>query len=309
MVLPEWLSVDRRLAPSANTILVRGPDGAVLVDCGSGTRASDARLEAFLAARGLAARELALLVTTHWHADHVGGAARLQRETGVPVAADRAEAALIAAQDPRAFDEAWLGWRVDPYVVDRPLAPGDVIADAGVALHVVPTPGQTPGHLALWEPESRVVLTGDLLQRDDVGWMPAGGPWAPGAADTLIASVERLAALDAVIAVPGHGPVVDDVADAVQRSLARYRRWRDDAEPAAWHAARRVFVTYMMLSVTPVTELHARMEPVGPVRDIAALTGMSSGTVVDRLLADLTGSGALAVRDGVVVPAMPFESH
>lgn len=183
-----------------------------------------------------------------------------------------------------------------------------MIADAGVALHVVPTPGQTPGHLALWQPESRVVLTGDLLQRDDVGWMPAGGPWAAGAADTLIASVQRLAALDAAIAVPGHGPAVDDVPAAVQRSLARYRRWREDPEPAAWHAARRVLVTYMMLGDTPITELHGRMESVGPVRDIAALTGMSGGAVVDRLLADLTGSGALAVRGGVVLPAMPFES-
>ncbi len=64
----------------------------------------------------------------------------------------------------------------------------------------------------------------------------------------------------------------------------------------------------MMLAVTPVTELHGRMESVGPVRDIAALTGMTDAGVVDRLLADLTGSGALAVRDGVVVPTMPFES-
>lgn len=106
-MLPPWLTVDLRPGPSANVLLVRGPDGRVLVDCGAGTRASDARLDAF-------APDVDLLVATHWHADHVGGAARLQRERGVPVAGGAAEAELIAAHDPRAYDGAWLSLPVTP---------------------------------------------------------------------------------------------------------------------------------------------------------------------------------------------------
>ena len=320
-MLPAWLTVDLRPGPSANVLLVQGvgvgvgegegagegEGGAVLVDCGAGTRASDARLDAFLAGHGLRPGDLALLVTTHWHADHVGGAARLQREHGVAIAGGAPEAALLAAGDPRAHEGDWLAWTVAPYGVDRPLQAGDVVTDAGPALHVVPTPGQTPGHLALWEPEDRILLTGDLLQRHDVGWMPTGGPWAAGAADTLIASVERLAALDARVAVPGHGPPVEDVPDAVARSLERYRRWREDPEPAAWHTARRAFVSLAMLEVLPLAGLHERMERTGWIDDLAGLTGASPAAVVDRLVAELTGSGALLRRDGALAPAMAFE--
>lgn len=306
-MLPDWLALDLRPGPSANVVLVRGPDGALLVDCGAGTRASDARLDAFLAGHGLTPADLALLVTTHWHADHAGGAARLQREHGVPVAAGAAEAALMAAGDPRAFDGPWLAWPVAPYAVARPLVGGDVLTDAGVALEVIPTPGQTPGHLALWAPADRVVVTGDLLQRHDVGWMPAGGPWAEGAADALIASVERLAALDARIAVPGHGPPVEDVPDAVERSLARYRRWREDPEPAGWHAGRRALVSLAMLERLRLDGVHERVEVMGWLQDIATLAGTTPAGAVDRLVAELTGSGALAVRDGALEPTMAFE--
>lgn len=296
-VLPSWLKVDLRPGPSANVLLA---GGELLVDCGAGTPASDARLDAFLAEHDAVP---AALVLTHWHADHAGGAARLQR-LGVPVAAHATEAALIAAGDPRAWDGPWLGWPVAPYTVDRPLEDGDRLTAGSVALEVVATPGQTPGHLALWAPEDRVLLTGDLLQARDVGWMPTGGPWGDGAAGRLIASVERLAALDARVAVPGHGPPVTDVPDAVERSLARYRRWREDPEPAAWHAARRAFVSLAMLERLSPATVHSRVEPIGWVGDVASLAGLGRTAVVDRLVADLTGSGAL---DAALEPRMPFE--
>ena len=293
-MLPDWLRVDVRPGPSANVVLV---DGTVLVDCGTGTVASDARLDAFL---GGTVPEL--LVTTHWHSDHVGGAARLQA-AGVPIAGGEPEAELIAAGDPRAWDGAWLAWPVAPYRVDRPLRDGDVAA----GLQVVPTPGQTPGHLALWEPCDRVLITGDLLPAADVGWMPAGGPWKDGAADRLIASVERLAALDARLAISGHGPLTTDVPASVERALDRYRRWREDPEPAAWHAARRAFVSMTMLEVLPLAGLHERAERFGWVTDLAAMTGGSVAAVVDRLVKDLTGSGALRIDAGGLEPAMAYE--
>lgn len=307
--LPAWLSVDVRPGPSANVVLVRGARGAVLVDAGAGTRSSDALLDAFLAGHGLAPGDLDLVVTTHWHPDHVGGVARLQRDHGVPVAALAAEAELIDAGDPRAFDSPRLEWHITPYRVDRHLRDGDVVGDAGVALHVVATPGQTPGHLALWEPAARVLVTGDLLQAGDVGWMPIGGPWADGAADTLLASVRRLGALGARVGVPGHGPPVTDVEDAVRRSVERYTRWREEPEHAGWHAARRAFVSLAMLEDVEAATVEQRYATRAWVVDLAAVAGIQPRAVVARLVADLTGSGALAMRDGLLVPARPYEGR
>src|SRR3954447_25115654 len=152
------IAVDVRPGPSANVVLVGGPR-PVLVDAGSGTLPSLARTHAFLAEHGVEVDDLAYVALTHFHADHAGGAGAL----GVPVAAHASEAALVNARDPRACDPR-LGFEVGPYVVDRPLHDGDVIA----GLHVVHTPGQTPGHVSYWLPDERVSITGDLLQEGDV---------------------------------------------------------------------------------------------------------------------------------------------
>ena len=126
----------------------------------------------------------------------------------------------------------------------RALRDGDVLE----GLEVVHTPGQTPGHVAYWHPEERVAITGDLLQDGDVAWVPYGGPWAEGALERTIASIERIAALEPVMTIPGHGPPVTDVPAAVAANLERYARFREDPSRAVWHAVRRALVSHLMIA-------------------------------------------------------------
>src|SRR3954451_19486206 len=203
VILRPVIAVDLRPGPSANVVLVDD----VLIDSGDGSPASIARTRAFLEANRA---EPAWLALTHFHADHAGGAAAL----GLPVAAHAIEAALINAGDPRAGDP-WLGFPIPSYRVTRALEDGEVFA----GLHVIHTPGQTPGHVAYWLPEPRVAITGDLLQNGDVAWIPSAGPGASGALAATIGSIRRIAALDPVRTIPGHGPPVDDVPAAVDATL------------------------------------------------------------------------------------------
>jgi glyoxylase-like metal-dependent hydrolase (beta-lactamase superfamily II) len=279
------IAVDVRPGPSANVVLV-AKTRPVLVDSGSGSPDSRARLHAFLGAQGVSVPDLAWVALTHFHADHVGGAGAL----GVPVAMHAAEAALVNAGDPRAGDP-WLGFTIPPYAVSRSLSDGDVLE----GLHVIHTPGQTPGHVAYWLPEERLAITGDLLQRDDVAWVPYGGPWAAGALDALIASVRRIAALDPVRVIPGHGPVVDDVPAAVAANLERYERFRAEPARAVWHAVRRAIVSHLMIEPRPARALAAL--PWAPIS--AAALGVEPLWLVERALAEF-GERGVVVRDGDV---------
>jgi glyoxylase-like metal-dependent hydrolase (beta-lactamase superfamily II) len=279
------IAVDVRPGPSANVVLV-AKTRLVLVDSGSGSADSHARLRTFLSAHGVSVGELSWLALTHFHADHVGGAGAL----GVPVALHAAEAALVNTGDPRAGDP-WLGFEIPPYTVARALSDGDVIE----GLHVIHTPGQTPGHVAYWLPEERVAITGDLLQRDDVAWVPFGGPWAAGALDALIASVRRIAALDPVRVIPGHGPVVEDVPAAVALNLERYERFRAEPSRAVWHATRRAIVSHLMIEPRPARALAAL--PWAPIA--AAAVDLEPLALVERAVAGLVERGVL-VRDGEV---------
>ena len=64
-------------------------------------------------------------------------------------------------------------------------------------------PAHTPGDAAAWVPDTRVAYAGDLLF---IGGTPI--IWA-GPVDNWIRACDRLLELDAVVYVPGHGPVTD----------------------------------------------------------------------------------------------------
>jgi cyclase len=64
-------------------------------------------------------------------------------------------------------------------------------------------PAHTRGDVLVWVPQDRVVFTGDILF---IGGTPI--VWA-GPVANWIAACERIAALDAAVIVPGHGPLTD----------------------------------------------------------------------------------------------------
>ena len=215
------IAVDIRPGPSANVVLVGG-SGRCWSTRGARARHPLARTRAFLAEHGLAASDLAWVALTHFHVDHAGGAGRARRPGR------------------RARDRGGAGQRARPArrrSVARlrgPAVPGRARAARRrrvEGLEVVHTPGQTPGHVTYWHAGERVAITGDLLQNGDVAWVPFGGPWAEGALETMIASVERIAALEPGMTIPGHG--------AAGRPTCRPRSPRTSSATSASARSRR----------------------------------------------------------------------
>lgn len=301
-MLPTWLEVAVRASPSANVALVRGHE-PLLVDAAEGQEPALALTEAWLDDLGVLPGRVAC---THWHPDHTGALAWLQRERGIRVAAHEHDAARLASGDPGACEAALLAQPIARYRVDEELRDGSVLQiPGGPALEVVATPGHADGHLALWAPEDRVLFSGDLLQRDDVAWLPPD----PGRLDEVIASVQRLGRLEARLVVPGHGPIVDDVPACVEGTLARYERWRDDRPRWAWHGVRRLTAAQLALrGPMPRGALVAHLSGVPMLEPMAEWIGALPAEVADRAVGDLVDSGALLLlRDGRLVPAFPHE--
>lgn len=179
---------------------------------------------AFLAwARGLASqgRELLAIVPTHHHPDHVGGLAVLARELGVPVWAHENTVARLEPEA-RAF-------------VTRRLDEGDeLVLDGPVAekWRVLFTPGHAPGHVCLFEEGSRAVVVGDMVA--SVGTILV----APDDGDMqrYIAELERLAALDAFVALPAHGDPID-APSVLFRKYVAHRLLREEKVFSAVQAA------------------------------------------------------------------------
>lgn len=276
-----------RDSPAANLALV----GTVLVDTGGGVADNADRVVRFLAGR-----PVELIALTHGHLDHAGGAAELRDRLGAPIALHRADLPTLA------HDAARLHQPLTPFTVDRVLENGDTLPGG---IEVVGTPSQTPGHVAYWVPAERTVLTGDLLQRDDVAWLPP----ADGVADAAIAAIARLAALRPVRGVPGHGPEVTDVPQAVAATIARYEQWREHPDRQAWHAARRIAAGRLSLE-DPRPDLAGATDLLAAVpmlADFGAVLGLGARALAEEVLRQLVGSGALGDDGGPLVTRFPHE--
>jgi glyoxylase-like metal-dependent hydrolase (beta-lactamase superfamily II) len=182
-----------------NTWLLRAPDheACVVVDPGE----DDSEHLALVAGCG----PVELVLLTHRHHDHAGGAARFAALTGAPVRA------------------------LDPTLVlgSEALADGDVVAAAGVELRVLGTPGHTSDSLCflLDGPDTEpAVLTGDtILGRGTTVIAHPDGALGP-----YLGSLRRLAELpDGTTVLPGHGPELPD-APATARAYLAHRRQRLD---------------------------------------------------------------------------------
>ena len=135
------------------------------------------------------------ILLTHGHGDHILAVNELKKEFGVKVY----EALLLnPAQN---LSQALFGVSVvvQPDVL---LEDGQEFEEAGIRLRMLHTPGHTPGGCCYYQPEERVLFSGDTLFCGSIGRTDFPG----GSLSELICSVkEKLLVLPEDVRVyPGH---------------------------------------------------------------------------------------------------------
>lgn len=215
-----------------NSYALLDDDGSVtLIDCG--LKRAPARIVRGLAALGKHPRDVTRILLTHAHSDHAGGAAALLRTTEAStVLAHHDDASFLrSGKVPPRDATSGLGRIIhrlpngsfSPIEHVTELHDGQLLDIAG-GLHVVHTPGHTPGHISVLHPGSQTLITGDSIFN-----MNARMTW-PFAAfctsfDQATRSAAILADLDYRTAAFTHGPEIKDGGrEAIRAFLTRKAR-------------------------------------------------------------------------------------
>lgn len=133
-------------------ILVTSPQGHVLID--TGTEAGAEFVLGNVAKLGFDPQDIEVLLTSHEHFDHVGGAALVQQRTGAQLYASAPAARVLASGEADEGDpQAGMHDPMAPAAVRRVVAADETVEVGPLRLSMIATPGHTPGAVS-WQWQS-----------------------------------------------------------------------------------------------------------------------------------------------------------
>jgi glyoxylase-like metal-dependent hydrolase (beta-lactamase superfamily II) len=211
---------------SINSYVVTSGDRSLVIDTGMMRPECERALRAGLDELHVELAETDFFIT-HLHADHMGLVSALATDTST-VYFNRPDNAVVVAarEDSRNFFDTLIGhtrrggfseqeiaeslrehpgYKYSPpdYPPFRFVDDGDELEVGRYRFVVVATPGHTPGHRCLYEPEHKLLVSGDHVLGDITPNITVWSDDDDSLGDYL-ASLEKVAELDVELVLPGH---------------------------------------------------------------------------------------------------------
>jgi glyoxylase-like metal-dependent hydrolase (beta-lactamase superfamily II) len=212
-----------------NTYLIEDRKGFLLIDPGWNTDESFSMLHNRLIKSGHDFQSIKQIVITHIHPDHYGMAGRIRELSGATIAMHHIEKDFI---EPRYVKMEQLLHQTDRmmvangvpedeitvlrdasldvinYVVpaqpDKVLHNGDTITAGVFKFKVLWTPGHSSGHICLYEPEKKVLISGDHILPKITPNVSVNPQSIENPLGRYLQSLEEIKQLDIELTLPGH---------------------------------------------------------------------------------------------------------
>jgi len=159
--------------------------------------------------------------------------------------------------------------------------------------------------LMFWEPVNRILVSGDALWENGMGFVWPGAAPNPfiEATREALATVERL---DPAVVIPGHGAPFADAGGALARVRAKLDAFEADPAKNARHMLKVMFVFALLdRGSMEVGDVEAYIAKVPCYREVSEeFLGLDAAGIAQMLLEDLARAGAVSIRGGVAWPAM-----
>jgi len=308
----------------ANSYLVRGDNECLLIDTGWDTEQTLSSLKKQLAEVGTNLEDISKIVVTHTHPDHYALVPRLRELCQAEVAMHSLEGDLLqqpSYTDVDKFIQQEIQWAyingvsadvglqllsemqtthpemmesVAPVLPDTTLHGGETISVGSFTFRVLWTPGHSPGHICLYEPNQEILISGDHILPaavPDVGVILEPGS-SPNPLGDYLNSLNEMKQLNVSLILPGHGEPFPGFQQRIEELIEFHRRRSSEILEAAKVEAKTAYqiageITWMV-NMKPVSQqdLGAWERSLTLVKTLAHLEALRSGGKVGKFLKD-----------------------
>ncbi|WP_415033043.1 MBL fold metallo-hydrolase [Azonexus sp.] len=294
--LPSSMQVLERGWLSANNILFFEGERASLIDSGYHSHVGQTLA---LLHHALAGRRLERLYITHAHSDHMGGNPAVQAAYGCQIHIPAGSAEAVARWDEDALLLAPLGQSAPRYQYDHLIQAGEAFELGGLCWQAQAAPGHDMHALVYYNPEKRLLISGDALWENGFGLVFPDLLGQPGGLDAARQTLEHLGRLAIDCVIPGHGVPFVAVDEALARAHQRLAGFIDNSEKFAWNATK-VLVAFVLQDKQrlPSADFPAFVHAIPLIWSMnERFLGLEENQLIRRVYEDLERSGAL-YRDG-----------
>lgn len=172
---------------------------ALIIDPGMSNASEERELTDFIEQEKL---DPAWLINTHAHLDHVLGNAFVKKQYNVPFVSHRkaVDTLRMAPQAAKLYGISYEGSPEPDQFIDE----GEKLRFGNSVFEILFVPGHAPGHIALVNHESKLVIAGDVLFNGSVGRVDLPGGDGPTLRDSIQQKIYALP--DDYAVYCGHGP-------------------------------------------------------------------------------------------------------
>jgi len=203
----------------SNAYLVSDQEGLILIDTGMPGNAQ--KIIDYVNSINRKPSEITRIVLTHCHMDHVGNVQELKGLTNAKVAIHREDAPFLTGEKSLPSPKGAVGVAFkafSPFVKTKPVQP-DILLEEGDrvgGMTVVHTPGHTPGSIALYDPEKKLIFIGDTMRYQNGKLTGPPEQFTPDMSEAL-RSIKKISLMEFDVMLSGHGdPLLPNASQMVK---------------------------------------------------------------------------------------------
>ena len=232
-----------------NAYLIKTNDGSMLIDTGWNTEESYSELIRQLGEAGVTLMDLRYIAITHAHPDHFGLVGRLAPQTSAHLVIHRIEQSFL---DSRYVHYEQLLEEMDHWLqingvpdAGRPalqraslevlglvaVAMPDMLVSGGehlklgdFELEMILTPGHSPGHLCFYEPDKKLLFSGDHVLPHITPNVSMNVQSEKNPLQDYLDALKRVGGLPVNLVLPAHGDIFCDLGGRVAEILEHHEK-------------------------------------------------------------------------------------